>query len=132
MSTSDQPSFIFNFYIHLVNLFNYTGAERRREYWYFLLASFLLLAICYFAFSLIISHFGLTYAAYLNGFFVGLSTIIFFATLATIMRRLHDIGITAWVILVIMAFAPLAFIFGLMPTKYEANRYRHSPLYPED
>lgn len=70
------------------NYANFNGRARRSEYWYFALASFIASFIC-----------GLLPIPFIS---ILLSLALFIPSLAVCVRRLHDIGKSGWMYLLIL------------------------------
>ncbi len=114
------------------NYGNFSGRARRSEYWYFMLAQFLI----FIGFVMIGSLIGLIFDSPENGFFIAYGLFVFYLLLmiipylAVVVRRLHDTGKSGWYYLV--SFIP--FIGGiwmlvLMCTEgdYGENDYGSDP-----
>lgn len=93
------------------NYGNFSGRARRSEYWYFILAQFLI----FIGFIMLGSLIGLIFDTPENGFFIAYGFFIFYLLLmiipylALIVRRLHDTGKSGWYYLV--SFIP--FVGGI-------------------
>jgi uncharacterized membrane protein YhaH (DUF805 family)/cold shock CspA family protein len=112
---------------------NFRGRARRKEYWSFVLVVFL----AYVAMAAV----GLPVDAILGNLDVEepivtgiLAALVMLAAivpgLAVTVRRLHDIGLSGW--LVLLALLPYAgslimLVFALMPSKRQANRWGPVP-----
>ena len=101
----------------VTNYVGFTGRTGRSEFWYFVLAYF----IIYVVLAILESLVGMT--GILTGIF-GLAMLL--PTLAVEFRRLHDTGRTAWWLLI--AFIPIVGLIVLIyffaqPTKEGDNEY---------
>ena len=103
----------------------FTGRARRSEYWYFTLF------VCLIAFALAALGLGVaggkpTLARYLIDFY---SVLIFLPSLAVSVRRLHDIGMSGWwVLLNIVPFGGLVLLyFYCQDSAIGANQYGPNP-----
>jgi uncharacterized membrane protein YhaH (DUF805 family) len=108
------------------NYAGFSGRARRAEYWLYLYFSFLIVLVLYF----------LTVLAH-SSFVFMLVPMYYLAmlvpSLAVLVRRLHDVGISGWWILII--FVPIAGIFGaiaifvvtVLPGSRGPNRYGDNP-----
>lgn len=106
----------------------FSGRARRSEYWYFVLFTCLI--------AIVLAGGGLwvagatggppTLAEYLVDFF---SLVIFIPSLAVSVRRLHDIGMTGWWVL--LSFVPLGGLvllyFYCQDSQPGENSYGHNP-----
>ena len=80
--TTQQRGFIDNFLYVLKNALNFSGRAPRREFWLFVLASWL---------------FGMCLSVISVGILFNLWLIVhFFASLSVAVRRLHDVGKSGW------------------------------------
>ena len=89
----------------------FSGRARRSEYWYFVLFTCLIaFALAALGFSVAAATGGRpTLAEYLVDFF---SVLIFLPSLAVSVRRLHDIGMSGWwVLLNLVPFGSLVLLF---------------------
>lgn len=118
-----------------VNYFNFNGRARRKEFWAFWL--------CFILVQLALVGFGILVNLAINGFGInaGRSSIGFIPALiftlafglswiALVVRRLHDIGLSGW--LVLICFIPVigeaAFlVFGLIPSQVGENPWGPVP-----
>jgi len=108
---------IDNFKAVVTNYVGFTGRATRSEFWYFVLAYF----IIYLVLAILEGLVGLT--GIVTGIF-GLAMLL--PTLAVEFRRLHDTGRTAWWLLI--ALIPLVGLIVLIyffaqPTKEGDNEY---------
>ncbi|ALC82915.1 MULTISPECIES: DUF805 domain-containing protein [Bacillus] len=91
------------------NYANFKGRARRKEYWLFALFNFLIIAAILITFSSFLN---------ITLFYVGLVLIVSYylftviPTLAVTARRLHDIGISGWLQLILI----VPYIGGLVIT----------------
>lgn len=105
------------------------GRASRKEFWFF--------HLCYalIVFVLAMVFYGLYFAAMdgdgsfgllstLVGIFIGLINLgLLVPVIALTVRRLHDAGLTGWLILVSFLFAPMNIIFGILPPTPGRNQY---------
>jgi uncharacterized membrane protein YhaH (DUF805 family) len=107
----------------LKNYAGFSGRARRTEYWMFALVNLVVSLVLYI----------LTFATH-SGFFLvlvflyGLAVLL--PSLAVFVRRLHDIGMSAWWILI--SLVPLVggivlFVFSVLPGNQGPNRYGDDP-----
>ncbi|RUX29640.1 MULTISPECIES: DUF805 domain-containing protein [unclassified Mesorhizobium] len=109
---------------------NFTGRARRKEFWAFYLWFYVVL-VTLFGFGILlnlaISGFDdgpRTSIGYIPALLFVLAAIL--PSIAVVVRRLHDIGLTGWFALLcyIPAFGAVAFlIFGLLPSQFGENRW---------
>ncbi len=122
-----MKKYFWNTIRHKYAVFN--GRSSRTEFWFFHLWYALML------FVLGLVFFGLYFAAMdgdrffgllatLVGIVIGLINLgVFIPVIALTVRRLHDAGLTGWLILVSFLFAPMNIIFGLLPPTPGKNQY---------
>ncbi|WP_217577148.1 DUF805 domain-containing protein [Mesorhizobium sp. GbtcB19] len=113
---------------------NFTGRARRKEFWAFHLWLYVLL-VALFGFgallNLAISGFDdgpRTSIGYIPALLFVLAAIL--PSIAVVVRRLHDIGLTGWLVLLcyIPALGPVAIlVFGLLPSQFGENRWGPLP-----
>ena len=99
----------------------FSGRASRKEFWFF----HLWYALTIFVLAMV--FFGLYFAAMdgdrffgllstLVGIVIGLINLgVFIPVIALTVRRLHDAGLTGWLIMQTVIFAPMNIIFGLLP-----------------
>lgn len=102
----------------LSNYTNFSGRARRKEFWFFTLAQFIIAIIAMILDSILFDSIGLFYALVTLGLFI--------PSLAVAIRRLHDTGRSGWWFLV--SFLPLIggivlIVFLAGDTKYESNQW---------
>ncbi|WP_428065060.1 DUF805 domain-containing protein [Candidatus Proelusimicrobium volucris] len=107
----------------------FSGRASRKEFWFF----HLWYALTIFVLAMV--FFGLYFAAMdgdrffgllstLVGIVIGLINLgVFIPVIALTVRRLHDAGLTGWLIMVSVIFAPMNIIFGLLPPTPGKNQY---------
>ncbi|MEM9332864.1 MAG: DUF805 domain-containing protein [Pseudomonadota bacterium] len=106
----------------LEKYFVFNGRASRSEYWYFMLAGFLLLLVA----GLFGSMIGDPLQTNINFVLLATHLFLFIPSLSVEARRLHDIGRSAWWILLI--FVPVIgwavlLIFHCMPGKNERTQF---------
>jgi uncharacterized membrane protein YhaH (DUF805 family) len=106
------------------NYIVFRGRASRSEYWYWTLFLFLFAIIAGLAIGTILGI--INDPASFDGLLTLLLLPLLLPTLALTMRRLHDVGMSGWFILV--SFIPwigfvATVIFGLMPGQDHANEY---------
>lgn len=95
---------------------DFSGRARRSEYWFFVLALFIL--------NIIVGFIGVDFISYI----VGLA--VFLPSLAALARRLHDTGRSAWWILiglVPLVGAIILIVFAVQDSEAGSNQYGPSP-----
>jgi uncharacterized membrane protein YhaH (DUF805 family) len=113
---------------------NFTGRARRKEFWAFYLW-FCIVLVSLFGFGILlnlaISGFDdgpRTSIGYIPALLFVLAAIL--PSIAIVVRRLHDIGLTGWLTLLCYtpALGAVAFlIFGLLPSQFRENRWGPIP-----
>ncbi|AZO26906.1 DUF805 domain-containing protein [Mesorhizobium sp. M1B.F.Ca.ET.045.04.1.1] len=113
---------------------NFTGRARRKEFWAFYLW-FSILFVALFGFGILLN-------LAISGFDDGPGTSIghipallfvlaaILPSIAVVVRRLHDIGLTGWLVLLCYtpALGAMAFlVFGLLPSQFKENRWGPMP-----
>ena len=105
----------------------FSGRARRKEYWMFVLFN---LIFCLVAMALD-NLLGTTISIMPYGFFYLLyALVVFIPGLAVIVRRLHDVGKSGWMILI--AFIPIVgaiwiFVLSVIDSKPGENKYGLNP-----
>lgn len=113
---------------------NFRGRARRKEFWAFYLW-FSIVFVALFGFGVLLN-------LAISGFDDGPTTSIghipvllfvlvtILPSIALVVRRLHDIGLTGWLVLLCYtpALGAVAFlVFGLLPSQYGENRWGPTP-----
>ncbi|MDX8494580.1 DUF805 domain-containing protein [Mesorhizobium sp. VK22B] len=113
---------------------NFTGRASRKEFWAFFLWFYVLFGALF--------GFGILLNLAISGFDDGPTTSIghipallfvlvaILPSIAVVVRRLHDIGLTGWLVLLCYtpAFGAVAFlVFGLLPSQFGENRWGPMP-----
>jgi uncharacterized membrane protein YhaH (DUF805 family) len=107
----------------LKNYAGFSGRARRTEYWMFALVNFIVTLIFYV----------LTFATHSGVFLVLLflyALAVLLPSLAVLVRRLHDIGMSGWWILIgLVPFVGgiVLLVFTLLPGNNGPNRYGDDP-----
>lgn len=108
---------MFNHYVNCIKKYvQFSGCSTRSEYWYFVLANFIIaLLVNIFAGLINVPSLALLYSLF-----------IFLPGLSAAARRLHDAGFSAWFML--LSFVPFVGAIALlvmmcMPTKTQDNKY---------
>ncbi|MBE6446568.1 MAG: DUF805 domain-containing protein [Alphaproteobacteria bacterium] len=108
---------MFNHYVNCIKKYvQFSGCSTRSEYWYFVLANFIIaLLVNIFAGLINVPSLALLYALF-----------IFLPGFSAAARRLHDAGFSAWFML--LSFVPFVGAIALlvmmcMPTKTRDNKY---------
>jgi uncharacterized membrane protein YhaH (DUF805 family) len=84
----------------LDNYFNFEGRARRSEYWYYVLAQFLLIISVLISGALVIGGFELEMLSPIfGGLYILLTFGLLLPSLAVAVRRLHDTGKSGWFLL---------------------------------
>ena len=112
------------------NYANFEGRARRSEYWYFVLAQFLLNIIAMFFGAFIVEGIG---ADGLISVFAGVYILallaLFIPSLAVGVRRLHDTGKSGWFYL--LSLIPLGgivlFVFFIQDSEPGSNKWGENP-----
>jgi uncharacterized membrane protein YhaH (DUF805 family) len=96
------------------NYANFNGRARRSEYWWFTLAHVIIVTIL----TLLDNGLGLTFGSGNSGVLKTIySLLVFIPSLAVAVRRLHDVGKSGWLLLIIygllFAFVIAMFLTGL-------------------
>ncbi|MBA1143610.1 DUF805 domain-containing protein [Mesorhizobium neociceri] len=118
-----------------VNYFNFNGRARRKEFWAFWLCCILVLAALFgfgILFNLAVNGFGINAGKTSVGFlpFVIFALACNLPWIALSVRRVHDIGLSGWLVLlcVIPAIGGVALlVFGLMPSQVGENPWGVMP-----
>ena len=99
-----------DWYLKVINSYNdFNGRARRKEYWMFVLINLLFSMLAAFLDRM----FGITWGEVGYGpLYVVYGLIVLIPGLAVIIRRLHDIGKSGWMLLI--AFIPLIGVFWLL------------------
>lgn len=106
---------------------DFTGRASRKEFWYFMLAHFIVLMV----FGTAVDYFGDDLAAIL-GLYIFAVTLPSYAVGA---RRLHDVDRSGWLQLSLFLFmigGPVLLFFWARKGMPETNEYGPNPLNPED
>jgi uncharacterized membrane protein YhaH (DUF805 family) len=108
---------MFNHYVNCIKKYvQFSGVSSRSEYWYFVLANFIIaLLVNIFAGLINVPVLALLYSLF-----------IFLPGLSAAARRLHDAGFSAWFML--LALIPLVggialLVMACLPTKVQNNKY---------
>lgn len=108
---------MFNHYVNCIKKYvQFSGCSTRSEYWYFVLANFIIaLLVNIFAGLINVPSLALLYALF-----------VFLPGFSAAARRLHDAGFSAWFML--LSFVPLVGAIALLvmmclPTKVQNNKY---------
>ncbi|TIT76741.1 MAG: DUF805 domain-containing protein [Mesorhizobium sp.] len=113
---------------------NFTGRSRRKEFWAFYLW-FCVVSAALFGFGILLN-------LAISGFDDGPKTSIghipallfvlaaILPSIAVVVRRLHDVGLTGW--LVLLCYTPVLgavalLVFGLLPSQFKENRWGPIP-----
>lgn len=108
---------------------DFGGRASRKEFWLFHLfcaLTIFVLSMLFFSLYYLVGEEGgfLAFLVSLLGFATGLINLgLFIPIIALSVRRLHDAGLTGWLVLLSFFFAPINIIFGLIPPTPGANRY---------
>ncbi|MDD6174124.1 MAG: DUF805 domain-containing protein [Elusimicrobia bacterium] len=108
---------------------DFSARASRKEFWMFYLIYFLIMLVLSSIFFLIMfaapennAAFGLFLAVF--GLFIGLFYLAMLVPcFAMCVRRLHDAGLSGWLVLVMLIFSPILIIFGLLPPTEGPNQY---------
>lgn len=105
-----------------VNYCNFSGRASRSEFWWYELFMLLVNALC----SLIPMVLGDTVGGAITGV---ISLLLILPTLGLMARRLHDIGRSAWWLLLILTGIGtiLLIIWWIMPSQEHPNEYGDEP-----
>lgn len=111
---------------------DFRGRARRKEYWTFVLFSFLIyMAVALVGLVADGSLGNLEEEPYLTGALMGLAFLaLFLPGLAVTVRRIHDIGLSGWFILLWLvpyAGSLIMIVFALIPSKPADNRWGPPP-----
>ena len=117
-----------DWYIKVINSYNdFNGRARRKEYWMFVLINLLFSMVAAFLDRM----FGIAWTDLGYGpLYLIYGLILFIPSLAVLVRRLHDIGKSGWMVLI--SFIPLIGVFWLLfllvtdSSPYE-NQYGENP-----
>ena len=118
-----------------VNYFNFHGRGRRREFWAFWLC-FILVQLALVGLGILvnlaINGFGINAGKSSIGFLpAGIFTLAFgWSWIALVVRRLHDIGLSGWLVLIcfIPAIGGVAvLVLGLVPSQGRENQWGPVP-----
>ncbi|ANN56137.1 hypothetical protein A9174_04700 [Mesorhizobium loti NZP2037] len=118
-----------------VNYFNFRGRARRKEFWAFWLC-FILVQLALVGFGILvnlaINGFGINAGKSSIGFLpAGIFTLAFgWSWIALVVRRLHDIGLSGWLVLIcfIPAIGGVAvLVLGLVPSQVGENQWGPVP-----
>lgn len=118
-----------------VNYFNFNGRARRKEFWAFWLCCILMLATL-FGFGLLVNLAVNGFGANAGRTSIGFLPFLIFALainlpwIALTVRRVHDIGLSGW--LVLLCFIPAVggvalLVFGLVPSQVGENPWGPVP-----
>lgn len=116
-----------NWYIEgFKRYFDFVGRSRRKEYWYFSLISLLVSLILGFS-DIFVGIYNEEYGVGLLGSIYGLAALI--PSFSVTFRRLHDIGRSAWWILILLIplIGWIIFIIFMAQDSKEENKYGISP-----
>lgn len=114
---------------------NFTGRARRKEFWaFYLWLNVVLVALFGFGILLNLAISGFddgpgTSIGYIPVLLFVLAAIL--PSIAVVVRRLHDIGLTGWLVLLCYtpALGTVAFLFfGLAPSQFRENRWGPVPV----
>lgn len=152
-SPTKRPSYTHILSLHFKNLFNFSGHERRREYWLYAITIWVLYIVLQIAASLIWGYSNLDEFIQLAsqedvtdeeiveaGFTVLrliltsviLALICGFLTLAATVRRLHDANFSGFFAIFLIFIPVVVFILSLIPTNYYNNyRREDGAIFPE-
>ena len=96
------------------NYANFNGRARRSEYWWFTVAHIIIVTIL----SLLDNGLGLTFGSGNSGVLKTIySLLIFIPSLAVAVRRLHDVGKSGWILLIIYGLM-IAFAIALIASRF--------------
>ena len=96
------------------NYANFNGRARRSEYWWFTVAHIIIVTIL----SLLDNGLGLTFGSGNSGVLKTIySLLIFIPSLAVAVRRLHDVGKSGWLLLIVYGLI-IAFAVGMFVSGY--------------
>jgi uncharacterized membrane protein YhaH (DUF805 family) len=108
---------MFNHYVNCIKKYvQFSGCSTRSEYWWFVLANFIIALLVNVVAGLInVPSLALLYSLF-----------VFLPGLSAAARRLHDAGFSAWFIL--LALIPLVggivlLVMACLPTKTQSNKY---------
>jgi uncharacterized membrane protein YhaH (DUF805 family) len=117
-----------NWYLHVLrNYAVFSGRARRKEYWMF----FLFNMIFSIVFMMMDNALGIASESIGYGPLYGLYTLfVLIPSLAVLVRRLHDVGKSGWMVLIVLI--PLVgaiwlLILALMDSEAGENKYGPSP-----
>ena len=118
-----------NYYLEVLKKYAvFSGRATRSEYWYFQLFN-LIIAIVLNAIDVVVGDkIGVGYGMGILALLYFLAT--FLPSLAVIIRRLHDVGKSGWMLLI--EFIPIIgiiwlLILTIMPSEPKENKYGPSP-----
>jgi uncharacterized membrane protein YhaH (DUF805 family) len=106
----------------LKNYAGFSGRARRTEYWMFGLVNFVITLVFYILAFLHAGFFIVLVALY------GLAVLV--PSLAVLVRRLHDTGMSGWWILIVLVpfvGGIVLLVFTLLPGNHGPNRYGDDP-----
>lgn len=122
-----MKKYFFDVIIH--KYADFSGRASRTEFWLFNLFYFLIMLVLSMVFFFLMfavpsdnTVVGL-FLAFL-GLVIGLLNLVMLVPcIALSVRRLHDAGLSGWLILVVLLFSPILIIFGLLPPTEGPNQY---------
>lgn len=99
-----------NWYLKVINNYNdFNGRARRKEYWMFVLYNIMFSAAAMFLDNM----FGIAWGSLGYGpLYITYGLVIIIPNLAVLIRRLHDIGKSGWMLLIVLI--PLIGVFWLL------------------
>lgn len=84
---------MINYYLSVLKKYAvFSGRSQRAEYWYFILFNIII--------SAVLNTAGLFISSFFNSLSVLYSLVIFIPSLAASVRRLHDVGLSGWMLLI--------------------------------
>lgn len=108
---------------------DFSGRASRKEFWLFNLCYFLVMFVLSMIFFLIMFSAGGDNGAAglflaLLGLLIGvLYLAMLVPSFALSVRRLHDAGLSGWLVLLLFVFTPIMIVFGLIPPTEGPNQY---------
>lgn len=117
------------YYLHVLkNFANFNGRARRKEYWMFALFYYLIFLLMVFLDNIL----GITLDELIpyGPLSIGYLLLMFVPSLSVLVRRLHDVGKSGWMMLVL--FVPIIggiwlFILLVTNSQLEENEYGKNP-----
>ncbi len=114
-----------NWYIQvLTNLMDFSGRARRKEYWMFTLFNIIFMIAAGIIDMIVFGDYGFVYAVY--------SLLLLVPSIAVCFRRIHDIGKSAWWLLIglVPVLGSLLLLYWFIKDgDYGENQWGKSPKY---